>query len=75
MSGRYLLAVMVATFATAIFLIVRNKATEQETLDMLTNSGHEQPRHPTASIHLGVERPDSARWGGLGTCGVVRDPQ
>ena len=27
--------VMVATFATAIFLIVRNKATEQETLDML----------------------------------------
>ena len=35
MSGRYLLAVMVATFATAIFLIVRNKATEQETLDML----------------------------------------
>jgi hypothetical protein len=35
MSGRYLLAVMVATFATAIFLIVRNKANEQETLDML----------------------------------------
>ena len=34
MSGRYLLAVMVATFATAVFLIVRNKATEQETLDM-----------------------------------------
>jgi hypothetical protein len=35
MSGRYLLAVMVATFATAIFLILRNKATEQETLGML----------------------------------------
>ena len=35
MSDRYLLAVIVATFALAAFLIVRNKATEQETLDML----------------------------------------
>jgi hypothetical protein len=35
MGGLGLMIVIVATFATAIFLIVRNKATEQETLDML----------------------------------------
>lgn len=35
MEGLALLAVMVATFALAFYLIVRNEATEQETNDML----------------------------------------
>jgi preprotein translocase subunit YajC len=35
MGGLGLIVVIVATFALAAFLIVRNKATEQETLDML----------------------------------------
>jgi hypothetical protein len=35
MGGLTLMAVMVATFALAFYLIVRNKATEQETNAML----------------------------------------
>lgn len=35
MKNQGLMAVMAATFALAIFLIIRNKATEQETNDML----------------------------------------
>jgi hypothetical protein len=35
MGGLTLMAVMVATFALALYLIVRNKATEQETNAML----------------------------------------
>lgn len=35
MEGLALMAIMVATFALAFYLIVRNKATEQETNDML----------------------------------------
>ena len=35
MEGLALLAIVVATFALAFYLIVRNKATEQETNEML----------------------------------------
>lgn len=35
MEGLALMAIMVATFALAFYLIVRNKASEQETNDML----------------------------------------
>jgi preprotein translocase subunit YajC len=35
MEGLALMAIMVATFALAFYLIVRNKATEQETNEML----------------------------------------
>ena len=35
MGGLILMAVMVATFTLAFYLIIRNKATEQETNDML----------------------------------------
>jgi hypothetical protein len=35
MEGLALMAIMVATFALAFYLIVRNKATEQETNAML----------------------------------------
>jgi len=35
MEGLALLAIVVATFALAFYLIVRNRATEQETSEML----------------------------------------